>query len=931
MIAPPVPALSLPDAEPLVLAPEGGVLLTDDGELLTLDSAALRRRIDGPPLLLCHARAVSRRCGLEVMGAFDLLELFAFARPGLFSAPTPRGLASALGLPVPASLEDAAITLPRLAETLLRGLSIPAADERSDPAALATRMGEAGWPWAPFVLRALGLRAPVEDHRKRGAYQVWAHLPEWEAEPPNPPPSQHPVEPREARARLALMLGEGAEPRPQQGDYAGAVAAAFAPRPAPDDPTVVLAQAGTGTGKTLGYLAPATVWAQKNGAPVWVSTYTRNLQHQIDGEMDRLFPDPVLKARQVVLRKGRENYLCLLNYEDAVRGLALNPRDAVPLGLMARWAAATRDGDLTGGDFPGWLADIIGRPNSLALADRRGECIHSGCPHYSRCFIERGIRRARKAQIVIANHALVMIQAAQGGVDDRDAPSRFVFDEGHHLFEAADSAFGGHLTGLEATDLRRWLLGHEEGGRRASRGRGLKRRVEDLLPGEEALATVDDIERAARALPGPGWGKRIHADDPRGPAERFLALTRAQVYARAQGADGPYSLECDTTDPVEGLVDAALALDVALAELQAPLQALAKSFRERLDEEAASLDPNQRQRLDAAARSLDRRARMEIGGWRAMLTSLSEPTPPWLVDWFGIERVEGRELDFGFYRHYVDPTRPFIDSLLRQAHGIVVTSATLTDGAGDNPDDWRAAEDRTGAGHLPRPAIRAQVASPFDYPALTRVLIVRDVRKDDLEQVGAAYRELFLAAGGGALGLFTAVSRLRAVHHALAPALQAAGLPLYAQHLDGMDVGTLIDIFRGEPDACLLGTDAVRDGVDVPGRALRLMVFDRVPWPRPDILSRARGLHFGKQRWSDMQTRFRLKQAFGRLVRRADDRGVFVLLDPMMPTRLCTAFPPGVEVQRIGLAEAVAITREFLALEPAAALPHLDSLDRRDT
>ncbi|KGM31662.1 hypothetical protein P409_25865, partial [Inquilinus limosus MP06] len=154
MIAPPALSLTLPDAEPLVLAPEGGVLLTEDGELVALDAAALRRRVDGPPLLLCHAKAVGRRCGLEVMGAFDLLELFAFARPGRFCVPTPRGLAAALGLPVPASLEDAAIALPRLAETLLRGLSIPMADERSDPAALAARMGEAGWPWAPFVARA---------------------------------------------------------------------------------------------------------------------------------------------------------------------------------------------------------------------------------------------------------------------------------------------------------------------------------------------------------------------------------------------------------------------------------------------------------------------------------------------------------------------------------------------------------------------------------------------------------------------------------------------------------------------------------------------------------------------------------------------------------------------------------------------------------
>jgi ATP-dependent DNA helicase DinG len=209
--------------------------------------------------------------------------------------------------------------------------------------------------------------------------------------------------------------------------------------------------------------------------------------------------------------------------------------------------------------------------------------------------------------------------------------------------------------------------------------------------------------------------------------------------------------------------------------------------------------------------------------------------------------------------------------------------------------------------------MRVRVASPFDYPAMTRVFIVTDIDKRDPDQVASAYRALFLAARGGGLGIFTAIDRLRAVHRRIAPDMDAAGLPLLAQHVDGLSTGTLVDIFRAEEDACLLGTDAVRDGVDVPGRALRLMVFDRVPWPRPDILSRARGGHFGRQRWTDMQTRFRLKQAFGRLVRRADDRGVFVLLDPMMPTRLCTAFPPGVEVQRIGLAEAVTITKEFLA------------------
>ena len=127
-------------------------------------------------------------------------------------------------------------------------------------------------------------------------------------------------------------------------------------------------------GKTLGYIAPASLWAEKNGGAVWVSTFTRNLQQQIDRELDRLYPSRSVKALRAVIRKGRENYLCLLNYEEAVRE-SIGRRDtAVPLGLIARWIAASRDGDIVGGDFPGWLVDLFGRGRTLGLSDRRGEC-----------------------------------------------------------------------------------------------------------------------------------------------------------------------------------------------------------------------------------------------------------------------------------------------------------------------------------------------------------------------------------------------------------------------------------------------------------------------------------------------------------------------------------------------------------------------------
>lgn len=894
--------------------PVGTAWRGPDGRIehLTPSRAALRAH-ETPPVV-CHARSIARRLDVEQIQALDVLELFAFVRPATFCLPTPRGLAEAMGLPLPHHLDEAPDTLLAAADALLAELperqAIGERDRWARP--IAKAMHDGGWGWGRLILLALdepdpGPPAPIRPT----TMEIWRDLQEWSEHAPQPPAGHESVGESEARVRLSSMLGDNAEPRPSQSDYAAATSAAFRPSEREDEPTVVLAEAGTGVGKTMGYLAPASVWAEKNEGAVWISTYTRNLQHQIDGELDRLYPDPVGKATKVVVRKGRENYLCLLNLEEAIRTLTMQPQYATALGLMARWARATRDGDLQGGDFPAWLSDILGRGRTLGLADRRGECIYSACPHYNKCFIERSVRRARRARIVIANHALVMIQAALGGVDDAHVPTRYVFDEGHHVFDAADSAFSAHLSALESVELRRWLLGAET--RRGGRARGLRRRVEELIADRPAaLEALDEIEEAARALPGDGWMNRISDAQPKGPTETFLVMVRQQVYARVNDPRSPYGLECETRPPVDGLQAVARSLEAALRRLVEPMLALRKELLAMMDEQAEDMDTPTRLRIEAAARSLTRRGESMVEGWRSMLSSLEAETPAEFVDWMAVERIDGRDIDIGLHRHWIDPTRPFAETVAKTAHGLVVTSATLRDGTGNDDLDWHAAETRTGSLHLPKPAIRTAVASPFDYPNRTRVFIVGDVRKDDADQVAAAYRTLFQASGGGALGLFTAISRLRQVHHRIAGAMDQAGLPLYAQHVDGMNLATLIDIFRAEPESCLLGTDAVRDGVDVPGDSLRLIVFDRVPWPRPDILYRARRSAFGRNAYTDMLTRLRLKQAFGRLIRRADDKGVFVLLDPSMPTRLLGAFPPDVPVSRCGLAEAVAETRAFL-------------------
>ncbi|MDA1132012.1 MAG: ATP-dependent DNA helicase, partial [Proteobacteria bacterium] len=404
---------------------------------------------------------------------------------------------------------------------------------------------------------------------------------------------------------------------------------------------------------------------------------------------------------------------------------------------------------------------------------------------------------------------------------------------------------------------------------------------------------------------------------PAPAAETFFARVRDHVLARQSGPDTGYSLEATVTEPADALRGAAMAFRAALDRLSAPLQSLARTLAARLDDDLAELEPDSRRRIEAACRGLARRA-AEVDVWGAMLAALDDGTPEAFVDWFSLHRAMGRETDAGLHRHHLDPTVPFSETVLSGAHGALITSASLRDHTapedGDDPagESWLAAEVRTGAHHLAAPPRRVSVGSPFDYGRDTRIFIVNDLARDNADAVAAAVRELFLAAGGGAIGLFTAISRLRAVHRRIAAPLAAAGLPLLAQHVDAMDTGTLVDIFRADIRACLLGTDAVRDGVDVPGRSLRLIVFDRVPWPRPDILHQARKKAFGGAAFEDRIARLRLRQAFGRLLRRAGDHGVFVMLDSRTPSRLLSAFPPGTTPERLGVAATIDAARTFL-------------------
>lgn len=923
--------LLIPNVPVLVVRGQSYICLTQDGEIknLTLDEA--RRVYQSETPLVCHAPSLQAKLNCRPSPCFDILELFAFCHPARFIIPTVSGLSLFLRQEPLTHDDDRLLFLQESISLLLTSLvqeSKTHKETRTNCFDIISMMPD--WCWTPFITHALSL--DLDSFKSRKGFRVWKDLPEWSEHAPEPPTGHLPINAEEATTNLKAMLSRmKASTRQAQLDYVEKATNAFQPRQQQGQPNIVMAEAGTGTGKTLGYIAPSQVWAQKNEGQVWLSTYTKNLQKQINEELDKAYPDETEKKRKTAIRKGRENYLCLLNFEELAKRASMptsSTQAQLMAGLMARWIQHTDHGDIKGGDLPGWLSDIFGYGRINALSDQRGECIHAACPHFDKCFIEKNIRQSRHAEIVVANHALVMINNALAGEfmeDLRYFPTRYIFDEAHHLFHAADSAFASHLSGRETYELRRWLLGQEQNNTRSyrsSRSRGLQARMEEFIKDDrKAYDYCQSILFAARDLPAFGWLSRLQTGKPQGGTEEFLYQIKAHVEALQENQNSFYAIEAQKINVPDTLLHTAKKLSMHLTSMLQASSHLYSHLEKRLNEEADTLEASEKQKMEALSRSLKKRLINSLDSWLSMLSLIQKETPKDFLDWFVIERIEGNDFDYGFYRHWIDPMQPFIKSLENQSHGLVFTSATLTDSyASDTAEQDRQDQQDLAEQTIGLPYFKSEItptwlslASPFDYANQARIFIINDLDTRNTDRVADCYRALFEASNGGGLGLFTSVQKLKSVYETLEPKMHELSLPLYAQHVDGMDISTLIDIFKQEQNSCLLGTDATRDGVDIPGESLRMLIFDKVPWPRPHMLHKARRSHFGAKEYDDRLTKMKLKQAFGRLIRTNADKGVFVMLESRLPSRLLDAFPKECPIERLPLKEAIDKIKDFLA------------------
>lgn len=650
---------------------------------------------------------------------------------------------------------------------------------------------------------------------------------------------------------------------------------------------VGLLEAGTGVGKSLGYLVPALRWAAANGERTIVSTNTINLQEQLVGK-DLPFLAKALGDQKVrfALLKGWRNYLCRARLQQATTGAAQLFEDgmAQELATLAAWAERTADGSLA--DLP-----TPPRPEVWDEVSAEGDiCTRMKCEHFEQCFVFKARRAAAQADVIVVNHHLLLSdlavrRAAQNWEDAAVLPAygRLVVDEGHHLEDAA-------ATHLGATVTRRGL--QRLVSRLDRRGKGLLPALVMRLSASNDLlstASLDLIE--ARLAPSVSALAR----------KSVLLFDLLDTFIEQEGQPVVRLTAAFATHPIwqAGLT---LALEDTLGEIDLLGEGL-RLVRERI-EGSSKLDEQLAPLLNEM-RSVTKRLQTAGDGLRRALTPAPDDDS---VRWI---EVRGRERSVAVSCVPLDLAPILREDLFKRLDSTIVTSATLTASRGAVAADARHFEFLAARLGLDDPELRPTTAvfpSPFAYDAQSLLAIPTDIPAPNADMDGHrnAVTRIVLdvadAADGGLFVLFTSHREVRQ----LATELRARGIerrwPLLVHGEESRDA--LLARFRDSGKAILLGTASFWEGVDVPGDALRGLVIAKLPFRVPTEPVTAAQCEAIVARGGDAFTEYmlphaslRLKQGFGRLIRSGTDRGVVVIADPRIVTKrygrgLLEALPP---------------------------------------
>ena len=662
---------------------------------------------------------------------------------------------------------------------------------------------------------------------------------------------------------------EGFEHRPQQVEMTRAVAAAI------NGEAHLIVEGGTGVGKSLAYLLPAVLYSLKNGTRVVISTNTINLQEQllnkdIPALVGLLEDEGIIPTGQfrVAPLKGRANYLCLHRWRRLAGGETLSADDARLLSKTLIWLQDTATGDrgeinLSGKEPLVW--SHISAAEKWHCPGMRGE---------GPCFLRAARERAEGAHIIIANHALLLSDLALGGGLIPEY-QHLIVDEAQHLEEEATRQLGFQVSQAQLDDelgtLGRLLAEARVLLRRAAGAADLIRRGEELISNLEAKWSPRMRDQWGRLWSGV---ERFLHQQHEGAADQ-LHITRS---TRAQPGWSELEIAWEN-------VDVDLNEGIRLAERLGHLVDSAPG--------------------DSAANGEG--LTLDLAAWREgmeeqrerLKTMLAAPAEEQRIDWMA--RVStGRDDPSGgsnlvLHSAPLDVGPELQRRLYSRKSSVILTSATLS-----TQGDFSFIRQRTGleeSGEL-------LVDSPFDYKRAALILVPEDLPAPDSPGYQPAIERVLVGLGralkGRTLVLFTSHSALRGTSNAIRGPLQAEGIRVLAQGIDGSPAQILRD-FSDDPSGVILGTSSFWEGVDLSGGILKALVLARLPFHVPtDPIFAARSDQYEDPfyQYALPQAILRFRQGIGRLIRSGRDRGTIVVLDTRIASRrygkaFLDSMPPG--------------------------------------
>ncbi|MCL7745945.1 ATP-dependent DNA helicase DinG [Halalkalibacter alkaliphilus] len=622
-------------------------------------------------------------------------------------------------------------------------------------------------------------------------------------------------------------------------------------------------EAGTGTGKSLGYLLPAAFFAYTKNEPVIVSTQTIPLQEQLLSRdlplLNHLLPFSV----RVSLLKGRSHYLCLRKFEQSLLHIHEDSYDVLlTKALLLIWLTETEHGDMEELNLPSGGKGFWYEVQSDAASD-----LGRYSPWFSRCFYHRARKRAQSSDIVITNHALLCTDLVH---EQRLLPtySYAILDEAHHLEETASDHLGAKADFVSFSYLFQRLGLSQEDGMLEQLYRLIHEyQIQGVGTSDTSLELVqklkDEVDELFRMLHG-------------------YVLSKNQASATDVGRlRYRYASYLESSSTWQAILECAMRVHMQTKDCIAELQNWVKPFSDKKDD----MTYKDRSLIADVEGLID-----QVYEEEQTLYELLLEYDPNMVYWVEVEPRGAKNATF-LYSKPIDVSEILADRFFAKKKSVVMTSATLSINGSFDYQEKRLGLTDFGVA-------RCVIPSPFSYMDQVRVLLpsdipaIKEVSDEDFAiEVSIKLWRMMEASSGKMLVLFTSYEMLKQVYYHVKKFNEFSTFQLIGQGVTSGSRAKLMKMFKQTNQAILFGTSSFWEGIDLPGEELRNLVIVRLPFSPPDqpLLQAQyeKAKEEGRNPFMEIslpQAIIRFKQGFGRLIRTTQDRGCVFILDRRIST-----------------------------------------------